>query len=427
MRRSPRIIVSAFVGVLLAGAGFVAGAQVQSRGEKQKAIEAARAEVVTNKNAPPSYLGKDVDFSQFWDIWSRVRDGYVHQPVHESQLFYGAIKGAVAALHDPYTEYFDPDEAAEFAKELEGKFEGIGAEIGFRDSKLIVVAPLPNSPAIKAGIKSGDQILEIDGKDTVGFALDEAVSKIRGPKDTEVKLTIYREGWKVPKEVTITRAQITVDSVTWKTVDVKGADAEKGVYGVITLSQFNEDTVPKFDAATRDLTLRGVKGIILDLRNDPGGYLDAAVEVVGGWVDHDIAVIERQSDGTENPFISKRAPKLGDIPTIVLANKGSASAAEIVTGALQDYGKATFVGEKTFGKGSVQNYESLADGSALKLTIAEWLTPKKRSIDKVGLDPDVEVKLTDEDANAGKDPQFAKAIELLNAKNGYAAETKKTK
>ena len=415
-RRFFYITAIVYAVVMFVGAGFAGGVMVEKRAQSVAEKE-KRAGQVLNKNAPPTFLGQDVDFQQFWNIWQKAREGYVHQPVNETQLFYGAIKGIVAALNDPYSEYFDPDEAAQFARELDGTFEGIGAEIGFRDSRLIIVAPLPGTPAEEAGVKAGDQILAIDGANTVGLSLDAAVSKIRGPKGSSVTLSIFREGWKSPKDFVIIREQIKVAPVKWKMVDAKGKDTtNSGVFGVITISQFNEDTVKEFDTAVREITVRDAKGVIVDLRNDPGGYLDAAVEVVGGWVNHEPAVIERESNGNETVFKPKRVARFDNMPTVVLANRGSASAAEIVTGALQDYGKAIFVGEKTFGKGSVQNYEELPDGSAIKLTIAEWLTPKGRSIDKQGLSPDVEVQLTDDDANAGKDPQLDKAVEILNEK-----------
>jgi carboxyl-terminal processing protease len=198
-------------------------------------------------------------------------------------------------------------------------------------------------------------------------------------------------------------------------INSQGKDDDKGNIVKITISQFSDDTISGFDKAARAAVLAGAKGVILDLRNDPGGYLDAAVEVIGGWTT-DTAVIERKSDGTEQTFKPKRKPVFGDTPTVVLVNGGSASASEIVSGALQDYGKATLVGETTFGKGSVQNYQDLSDGSAIKLTIAEWLTPKKRSIDKQGITPNVTIKNTDDDIKAGTDVQLNKALEILGQK-----------
>jgi carboxyl-terminal processing protease len=388
--------------------GFSAGLYF---GGKIKAVP--RVGVVTNKNAPPSYADKSIDFSKFWDIWNLVKSESLHQPVNEPQMFYGALKGMVASLKDPYSVYFDPDEAKNFASQLDGTFEGIGAEIGYKNSQIIVIAPLPETPAAKAGLMAGDMIIKVNKEDTANMmSLDEAVSKIRGPGGTTVTLTIFRTGWKDTKDFVITRQKIVVASVSSKMIDLAGKDDTKGNIAEITISQFNDDTVPGFDKAARDAVLHGAKGVVLDLRNDPGGYLDAAVEVGGGWTTGTI-VIERSSDGTEQTFAPKRTPVFGDTPTVVLVNGGSASASEIVSGALQDYGKATLVGETTFGKGSVQNYQDLADGSAIKLTVAEWLTPKGRSIDKQGITPNVVVKDTEDDIKAGNDPQLTKALDIL--------------
>jgi carboxyl-terminal processing protease len=406
------ISAAIYVAIVLALGSFSVGLYF---GGQTKATGGAAVGKVTNKNAPPSYADKNIDFSKFWDVWSLIKSDYLRQPVNETELYYGALKGVVAALKDPYSIYFDPDEASAFAKELDGTFEGIGAEIGYKNSQIIVIAPLPQTPAANAGLMAGDMILTINGVDTSAMSLDEAVSKIRGPGGTVVTLSIFRDGWKEPRDFVITRQQITVASVQSKTINLQGKDDPKGNIAEITISQFTDDTISGFDKAARAATLAGAKGIVLDLRNDPGGYLDAAVEVIGGWTT-DTAVIEHKSDGTEQTFKPKRKPVFGDTPTVVLVNGGSASASEIVSGALQDYGKATLVGETTFGKGSVQNYQDLPDGSAIKLTIAEWLTPKKRSIDKQGITPNVTIKNTDDDIKAGIDEQLNKALDILGHK-----------
>ena len=339
-------------------------------------------------------------------------------PVEDPKLFYGSIKGMVASLGDPYSVYFDPDEAAQFSSQLEGTFDGIGAEMGFKDSQMIIVSPLPNTPASKAGLKAGDAVLKVNGEDTTGMALDIAVSKIRGPKGTKVTLNIYRDGIADPFDITITRDQITVDSVRSKMIgdDGKEMTGSNGI-ALITISEFNQDTVQEFEAAVSAMMLRSPKGIIIDLRDNPGGYLDAAVEVPRDWVGDQPVVIQRHADGSEDVMKPTLKASPINIPTVILVNKWSASAAEIVSGAMQDYGKATLVGETTFGKGSVQEYiDSFPDGSALKLTTAEWLTPKGRSIDKKGITPDFSVALTDADIKAGKDPQLDKAIEIVTKK-----------
>jgi carboxyl-terminal processing protease len=278
-----------------------------------------------------------------------------------------------------------------------------------------VVAPLPDTPASRAGIRAGDAVLKIDGEETLGLSLDAAVSKIRGPKGTAVTLTVLHAGDQDAVDVRIVRDQIVVSSVKWTMVDDAGKETDRsGGWALISVSQFNEDAVPLFDSAIRALELRDAKGVIVDLRGNPGGYLESAVEMARYWAGGDTVVVQKRSDGTEESFApTMKSAKVG-LPTIVLVNGGSASASEILAGALQDYGLATLVGEKTFGKGSVQSYfNEFPDGSALKITTALWYTPKMRSIDKTGIAPDVEVKMTPDDVKAGKDPQLEKAIELF--------------
>jgi carboxyl-terminal processing protease len=353
---------------------------------------------------------EDVDFSQFWDVWKAVKDKYVgSKDLADQKMFYGAIEGMVASLGDPYSVYFDPETAKKFSDELGGTFEGIGAELGMKKGQITVIAPLAGTPAEKAGLKAGDFILAIDGEDTAGLFLDEAVSRIRGPKGTEVKLTILHDEELESQEITITRATIIVESVKFRVE--KTPDGKKTA--VITVSHFNDDTAAGFAEAVRRTLLESPDGLVLDLRNNPGGYLDTAVKVAGEWVNREPVVIEQYSDGTRRNHDSDGAGRLADLPTVVLMNGGSASAAEILAGALQDYGKAKLVGEKTFGKGSVQDYSEFGDGSALKLTVALWLTPNGRSINKEGIAPDIEVKNTTEDWDSGRDPQFDKAVELL--------------
>jgi len=411
-----RFSLGIYIAIIAILASFAGGVLL---GKSQAQTAVAGVGNVTDKNAPPpKYLSKDVDMAQFWKVWDTLKTTYLRTPVDDPKLFYGSIKGMVASLGDPYTVYFDPDEASQFSSQLEGTFEGIGAEMGFKDSQMIIVSPLPNTPASKAGLKAGDAVLKINGEDTTGMALDIAVTKIRGPKGTKVTLNIYRDGIADPFDVIITRDQITVDSVQAKMIDDSGKEitGNNGI-ALITISEFNQDTIQEFDAAVSAMMLRSPKGVIIDLRGDPGGYLDAAVEVPRDWIGDQPVVIQRKSDGSQE--VMKPTMKITPIalPTVILVNKWSASAAEIVSGAMQDYGKATLVGETTFGKGSVQEYiDSFSDGSALKITVAEWLTPKGRSIDKKGITPDVAVDLTDADIKAGKDPQLDKAIEIVTKK-----------
>jgi carboxyl-terminal processing protease len=405
---SRQYTVGAVAALLMIGS-FVGGVFLGELRVKPLGADAGRP-VITNVNEPPPFPYEDVDFMQFWEVWKTIKERYVKQPVQDISLFYGALEGLVGSLEDPYSVYFDPEFAEKFAAELEGTFEGIGAEIGIKNDRVTVIAPLPGTPAERAGLKAGDKIFAIDDVDTTGMIIEDAVTRIRGPKGTEVKLLIGRDGFTEAQEILITRATITVEPVKWKTVESRGKK-----YAVLTISHFNEQTESKFNQAVRDLLIEDPAGLILDLRNNPGGFLDTAVKVAGEWSPGQTIVIERFSDGKEQKY-NADGPigRLAGMPTVVLVNGGSASASEIVAGALKDHGKATIVGEKTYGKGSVQDYLEYGDGSALKLSVALWLTPSGLSIEKEGIAPDIEVKMTPEDYNADKDPQMDKALEILS-------------
>ena len=296
-------------------------------------------------------------------------------------LFYGSLQGIVDSLGDPHSSYFPPQPAKEFAEGLSGAFEGIGAEIGIRNDQLIVIAPLPESPAQQAGLKPGDKVLAINGEETMGIALDKAVSKIRGPKGTQVKLTITRDGLKEAQDITVTRDTIKVPTVTWEMKD--------GRVAYLRIGYFNEQTWTQFDKAVKEILAEAPEGIALDLRSNPGGFLDTAVRVASEWVESGPIVKEKFVQDKKNEYITQGQHRFKGIPTVILVDEGTASGSEIVAGALQDYGIAKLVGKKTFGKGSVQDFEVLPDGSALKLTIARWYTPNDRQIDQKGIDPDV--------------------------------------
>ncbi len=369
---------------------------------------------------PPSDLGVPPTFKEFWDLWRSIEDRYYQQPVDEQKMLYGAMSGLASSVDDPYTLFFPPKNAEAFNQNLQGKFEGIGAEIGIKNDQLQIIAPLPDSPAEKAGLKAGDLILKIDATSTDAMSIDQAVTLIRGDKGTTVTLTIGRytttkdasgKEKQTPetKDIPIVRDVIKVKSVNVKYV-------EKDTIAVISVSNFNADTEDLFNQAVTDALAKNVKGVVLDLRNDPGGYLDKAISMASEWVGDQVVVKERRQGKIVDEYKGDHPARLKDMPTVVLVNGGSASASEIVSGALQDYAKATLVGTKTFGKGSVQDYTEFPDKSALKITIAEWVTPKERSINKQGLDPDITVDRTEEDYNANRDPQLDKAIELLTGK-----------
>ncbi len=342
---------------------------------------------------------KEVDFGLFWDAWKVVDEKYAKEPDDQARL-YGAISGMVSSLGDPFSLYMKPSEASQFNQELNGNFEGIGAELAQKDDHITVVRPLEGSPAEKAGLVAGDVITKIDGQDAPA-SIEEAVKLIRGPKGTQVKLTLKRN--EQTQEVTITRQNVEVQSATY---------TKKDTIGLIKLNQFNANTDDLLGAALKKAEADHVKGIVIDLRNNPGGLLNLAVSMTSRFIEPGVVVVERDRSHHDTELKTVPAERV-TLPIVVLINKGSASASEIFAGAIQDAGRGKIVGETSFGKGSVQSIEPLKDGSAVRITVAEWLTPKKREINKHGIQPDVEVKLSDDDIKNGRDPQLDKALELL--------------
>ena len=373
-----------------------------------KGLEAttSASSTVSTTDVLPEYLKKDINFQMFWEVWNIVKEKYYSKDVPDTQLFYGALQGILGSLGDPYSIFMTPTDSSQFQQDLKGNFEGIGAEIAVKNSQLIIVAPLSDTPAERAGLQPKDMIIKINGTSTKDVTAAEAVNLIRGPKGTKVILSVFREGFEAPKDFEIIRDSITVKSVTWEIKDYDIA--------YVKIRQFNEDTVPLLDKAIIEIIAnKKIKNIILDLRNNPGGYLQSAIEVGGEWVGTEIVVSERLRDGQAINHASNRFPRLAGYKTVVLVDGGSASASEIVAGALQDWGKAKLVGAKTFGKGSVQDLVNLNDGSSVKITIAKWFTPNGRSIDEQGIEPDIKVEMTAEDYDKDKDPQLNKAIETI--------------
>jgi len=353
-------------------------------------------------------LSTDIDFSLYWELWDTLKAKYVDRDkMEDKRMFYGSLKGLASSLGDPYTVFLDPKNSQEFSESLSGTFEGIGAEVGMRDDVLTVIAPLDGMPAQKAGLLTGDKIFSVDGESTLNMTIDEAISNIRGEKGTVVTLTIYREGMEETKDIKVTRDVIRVNSVTTRMED-------NNIF-VIKISNFNEDTINLLNKAIIEILVKNPDGIVLDLRNNPGGYLETAIEVASEWVEEGVVVLERFSNDQEIGYQARGIARLKDYSTVVLVNMGSASASEIVAGALKDYGLATIVGVKTFGKGSVQALQSFKDGSSAKITVAEWLTPNGDSINKEGVTPDEEVEYTLENFKEGKDPQMERALEILNS------------
>ncbi len=371
--------------------------------------------VLGQEQAPPTDLvGTDVDFRLFWDLWKLLKDKYYEQPIKDKDLLYGAMAGLAAGTGDPYTNYFEPNVAEAFQQSLEGSFGGIGAEIGIKKDALQIVAPLPDTPADRAGLLAGDLIIKIDGEDTVGMSVEKAVHLIRGERGTKVTLTLYRVAEKKNLfEVTLIREDVHVKSVKWKMLPERIA--------LIEVNHFNSDTRSGFDEAVRAILTQHPRGLILDLRNNPGGLLDTSLDMAADWVGNQVVVKERRQGKIFAELRGKGQPRLQALRTVVLVNQGSASASEIVAGALQDYEEATLIGTKTFGKGSVQELQSLPDGSAVKITVAEWLTPKERTIHKTGLAPDILVEQTPEDYEAKRDPPLDRAVAFLT---GAATSTR---
>lgn len=345
------------------------------------------------------------DFSPFWQVWDKVTTEYLEKnKLNPQDLVYGAIQGMVESIGDPYTVFLNPTKNQEFELSLSGIYEGIGIEIDIREEQLVVVAPIDGTPAAKAGVQAGDTILKIDGQATIDLTVQEAVQKIRGKKDTKVDLTLGRGSKTL--DVSLTRDRIIIKSVEFE--DLGEATAK------IRISRFGDNTLNEWNTAVNKFVSGGFKKLVLDLRNDPGGRLDFAVSIGGDFAAKgSTIVLEEDASGKRTPFKSETAPKLENSQIIVLINKGSASASEIVAGALRDLKGVKLIGETSFGKGTIQRVDDLPAGAGIHITFAKWLTPKGTWVHKKGLKPDVEVKITQKDIDSKKDPQLEKAKELL--------------
>ena len=331
-------------------------------------------------------------------------------------MVYGAIQGMVNAIGDPYTMFFEPDTSKKFQEEIAGAFGGVGMELGFKNDTLTVIAPIKDTPAFKAGIKSGDRIVKIDGNSTAGMTVDEAVSKIRGKPGTKVTLTIAPPANGTIRDITLTREIIKVPAVDWKIIEHDGKNT-----AYIQIYTFSQNVDSDFKKASDEILKSNTDSIILDLRNNPGGLLDSAINLAGYFVDKgQLVVSEVFGDGTKNDFKADGASQLAKYPILVLVNGGSASASEILAGALHDNKQIHLIREKTFGKGSVQQLEELAGGASLKITVAKWYTPAGINISVAGINPDIKVELSDKDKESliigdpTKDPQLQKALDILN-------------
>jgi carboxyl-terminal processing protease len=347
-------------------------------------------------------------FSPFWEAWTLVHENYVDQPVDDVALMRGAIDGMLEALGDEHSSYMDPQDFEQANAGLEGEYEGIGAYVDTTTEYLTITSPMPGSPAERAGLRPGDQVVAIDGEDMTGIPGEAVRLKIVGPAGTIVRLTILREGAAELLEFDVTREKITVKSAS-------GEMLEGGI-AYVQVTTFGARTKPELLETLTDLIKQKPGGIILDLRNNGGGYLQTAVDVTSQFVDDGVVLYEQYGSGKRTTYdvVSGGLATDRDIPMLVLINEGSASASEIVAGALQDLGRAELVGVTSYGKGSVQNWIPLSgENGAVRITIAKWLTPNERAIHGIGLTPDYEVELTQEDFEADRDPQLDKAVELM--------------
>ena len=406
MPRIKRFLKSNLSLVFLLLAVFFAGWMLGIAGFELNLRLNPPALTVENKTPPSS----TINFSLFWDVLDRINKNFLFRPLDGQKLLYGAISGLIEALGDPYTSFLTPAENTEFRKNLAGTYEGIGAELGMRNDRLVIVAPLEGSPAGAAGVKAGDKILEIEGVSTQGITVSEAVNAIRGEAGTVSTLTLQRGDGGEPFVVKITRAEITVESVRYE-------EKESGIF-YLRVSRFGEKTTEEWDVAVQAISSKGAatKGIVLDLRSNPGGLLSGAVYLASEFIPSGTVVIEEAGDGSRHALratSTKSNHALAGMSVVVLVDAGSASASEILAAALAERIEAKLVGAQTFGKGTVQDADDLSGGAGLHLTVAKWLTPSGKWIEETGLKPDFEVELTEADINAGRDPQLNKALELL--------------
>lgn len=391
--------------LLVAGLSFAAGIHAAEHPNSSIAsriplVDHAVSIITTH---PASSAPDDVeeDFAVFWDVWRIVKKDFFGETDHQAMI-QGAIKGMVDALDDPYTQYLDPEQNAIMREDDSGEFEGIGATVDMVDGRFTIVSPLKDSPADRAGLEAGDVILEVDGKAIQGMELMEAVSLVRGPKGSTVRLTIQREDVAEPFTISIVRAEIPLISVESRMLTDQ--------VGYLAIRSFGGRTVQELGDNLRDLEEQGAEALILDLRGNPGGFLDAAVETVSRFVDDGPALWWQEADGASRPLRVKPR-RTFDWPMIVLIDEGSASASEIVAGALQDSGRATLVGTHSFGKGSVQNVHQLRDGGSVRVTTARWLTRDKHGIDGVGLEPNI--RITQDESRPAVDTQLDFARRML--------------
>jgi carboxyl-terminal processing protease len=391
--------ITLFIGIFISG--FFIG---------QRGIDSSENVALANKALPDYVLEEDLDeadFRVFWDVWKLIDDNFPDSTEVESQKrVYSATKGLVDSLGDHYSSFFDPEEADYFNQNLTGEFGGVGMEVGMREEGIVVISPLKDSPAYKAGILASDFVLAVDEESILDMSIEEAVQLIRGEVGTEITLTIFREGADASEDILIVRDIIQVPTIETEIKD--------GVF-VISLFSFSENSPKLFREALQDFIDSKEQYLVLDLRGNPGGFLNAAQDMASWFLpEGKIVVTENYADGKEVSHRSKGYDVFNkNLRFVVLVNGGSASASEILAGALRDHGVVKIVGTQTFGKGSVQELIPVRGGGSLKITVAKWLTPDGLSISDSGLTPDFEVEITAEDIEADNDPQLDKAIEVV--------------
>lgn len=351
---------------------------------------------------------KELDLRTMYLVKSLLEEKYINaDKILTDKMSYGLVKGLVDSLNDPYTQFMDPDDTTEFTQALNSELEGIGAELTVRNGLLLVLSTVKGSPAEKANLLADDYIVKIDGKDVEEMTLYEAIKNIRGAKDTSVTLTVMREDRDEPFDMTIKRAKIIVDSVT-------GEEIDKGIWH-ISINEFSDDTKYEFNKILDQIKLKNPKGIILDLRNNGGGYLEGSVDILSGFLrgQQEVVTVKYRDSKLDEILKTSGQPQFPDLPLVVLINRGTASASEIVTLALKDYDRAVVMGTTSYGKGTVQEVDPLPDGSSLRFTIAKWYSPKDTNIDEVGIEPDLVVEPKEEDFDNKFDRQLEEAKKYL--------------
>lgn len=403
-----KFLIGVIIVLIALALGWQIGVQMERKRSEMQYSEFIDRFALTGSGA--TYIEdpeKEVDMELLWTVWRLIDRNYVDpDSLDVDKLRFGAVRGLVRGIGDPYSAFMTPKESDDFQDVLRGELEGIGAELTMRDSRIVVVAPLKGSPAATAGLMPQDIITHVDGKDMSETSLQEAVQLIRGQKGTDVTLTVFRPKISDKLDVTITRDAIKVPSVEYEVIETG-----TGAVGLIEINQFGENTVEEARTAATALADKSLSGVVLDLRFNGGGYLDGAIDIASIFLaEGKIVSVHHRGEEVESHY-ALADPLIPDLPMAVLINEGSASASEIVAGALQDHNRATIIGKKSFGKGTVQEVIDLPEGSSLRVTVAKWHTPDGRDLSEEGVMPDIEVDMDMEEFVAGRDSQKDFAVE----------------